>query len=439
VLAVVAAILTTSATVVIDAAGLRPALRREQSALDTSRATEGTARATVAALRSETAALTADQTRTETLDRQRIDERDAAQHLLTQLETQLAATNRKRSGVAAILAELAHHSNERDACIDGVQRATTALQHGSTHDAVAALGAASAPCSAALATVTGARYPYDFPDPSILRAGSHFYAYSTNAGGGNLQVLESSDLRHWTLIGDALAAVPGWATPGATWAPAVVALGGRYVAYYTVRDRGTGLQCISLAVAVRPTGPFVDFSQAPLVCQAGGSIDPSPFVDPNGAVTLLWKSEAIPLAPTIIWSQPLTPDGLTLTGVASQLLAPGKSWEHGIVEAPSMVRIGNHDYLFYSGAVWSTTGYAEGVAVCDGPAGPCRRPVPAPVLASQGSLAGPGGGAAFTTADGRVMLAFAAFTAPDVGYPNSRTLHLASVDVVNGVPVVVPE
>jgi hypothetical protein len=61
------------------------------------------------------------------------------------------------------------------------------------------------------------------------------------------------------------------------------------------------------------------------------------------------------------------------------------------------------------------------------------------VLASQSRIAGPGGAAAFTTADGKVQLVFAAFTPPDVGYPNSRTLHFASVELVAGIPVVVPE
>jgi hypothetical protein len=438
-LALVAAILATSAIVVTDAAGVQPALRRERAALARSRATESAARRALATLRSETAAADAGRGRTQTLDRQRLGQRDAAQHELTQLEQQLASTNQRRTGTMAILNQLAVYSGERDACVAGVQRATAALRRGSTHDAVDALVAASAPCSAALATVTGARYPYDFPDPSVLQVGSHYYAYSTNAGGGNLQVLESSDLVHWTLEGDALAAVPAWASPGATWAPAVIGLHGLFLAYYTVRDRGSGLECISVAAALQPQGPFVDLSAAPLVCQSGGSIDPSPFVDPSGAVTLLWKSEAVPLAPTIIWSQPLTPDGIKLTGTVSQMLAPGPAWEHGIVEAPSMVRIEGRDYLFYSGNAWTTAAYAEGVAVCSGPAGPCHRVVSAPVLASQARLAGPGGGTAFTTAAGKVQLAFAAFTQPDVGYPNSRTLHFASVQIVAGVPVVVPE
>src|SRR5262249_40793601 len=151
---------------------------------------ESAARRVLDGLRAATASDVADRNRTTTLDSQRRSERDAAQRQLTKLEQELAATNQSRTGVAAILEQLAQYSGQRDACIAGVSRATAALQRGSTHDAVAALTSSDAPCSAALAAVTGARYPYDFPDPSVLRVGTRYYAYSTNAGAGNIQVLE---------------------------------------------------------------------------------------------------------------------------------------------------------------------------------------------------------------------------------------------------------
>jgi beta-xylosidase len=178
-----------------------------------------------------------------------------------------------------------------------------------------------------------------------------------------------------------------------------------------------------------------------LVCQRAGSIDPSPFIDPTGGLWLIWKSEATATAPTTIWSQPLSANGVKFepASTPTALLTPAQSWEHHVVEAPSMIQIHGVDYLFYSGGVWTTAGYAEGLAVCAGPAGPCRRPLSAPVLASTDRLGGPGGGAAFTTATGSVWLAYHAFTQPDVGYPNSRTLHFATVRIIGGVPVVTPQ
>jgi beta-xylosidase len=178
-----------------------------------------------------------------------------------------------------------------------------------------------------------------------------------------------------------------------------------------------------------------------LVCQPRGSIDPSPFLDATGTLWLLWKSEATAAAPTTIWSQPLSATGVSFQPASTPiaLLTPAQSWEHHVVEGPSMVRIQGVDYLFYSGGDWRTAGYAEGLAVCDGPVGRCHRILTAPVLASTARLGGPGGGAAFTTASGDVWLAYHAFTQPHVGYPNSRTLHFATVRLIGGVPVVTSE
>ena len=92
---------------------------------------------------------------------------------------------------------------------------------------------ANEPCARTLAYTTGAGFPYDFADPFVLRAGGTYYAYSTNSGAGDLQVIRSSDLVVWDLFGNALPALPGWARGGATWAPAVLARNGAYVLYYT--------------------------------------------------------------------------------------------------------------------------------------------------------------------------------------------------------------
>src|SRR2546423_8625830 len=131
-----------------------------------------------------------------------------------------------------------------------------------------------------------------------------------------MQVITSTDLAHWTILDDGLPRLPAWALPGSTWAPAVIWLGRVYVAYYTVRDAATWHQCISVAVALAPGGPFVDTSAAPLVCQhdRGGSIDPRPFVDRRGRPWLLWKSEGGGLLPATLSSQPLTADGPALPG-----------------------------------------------------------------------------------------------------------------------------
>ena len=54
------------------------------------------------------------------------------------------------------------------------------------------------------------------------------------------------------------------------------------------------------------------------------------------------------------------------------------------------------------------------------------------MLGSGSKLAGPGGAEAFRDANGSLMVAFHAFTEPNVGYPSSRYLHIAPLRVGNG-------
>lgn len=44
----------------------------------------------------------------------------------------------------------------------------------------------------------GSAYTGKFPDPTVLRVGSTFYAYATTVAALNLPVTTSSDLRTWT-------------------------------------------------------------------------------------------------------------------------------------------------------------------------------------------------------------------------------------------------
>ena len=186
-------------------------------------------------------------------------------------------------------------------------------------------------------------------------------------------------------------------------------------------------------VAAKPAGPFLDDSAGPIVCDAGGSIDPSPFVDADGRAFLLWKSEGYPPGgPTKLWSQELTANGLAVQGSPHQLLDADRSFERGIVEAPSLVAAGGQYYLLYAAANWTSQTYSIAFATCAGPAGPCTKPASNRVLTSGSKLAGPGGAEVFRDANGSLMVAFHAFTEPHVGYPSSRYLHIAPLRVGNG-------
>jgi hypothetical protein len=283
-------------------------------------------------------------------------------------------------------------------------------------------------------------YGRDFPDPYVLRVGSTYYGYATNASGSNVPMIRSSDLRTWSRLRDALPQLPAWSAPGRVWAPSVLPRPGGYVLYYATRNVVSGQQCVSRAWSTSPVGPFVDDSTAGLVCQAdrGGSIDASPFVDADGTPWLYWKSDGTPGGEgPQLWSQPLSPDGLSLAGAPTSILGEDQPWETPVVEGPSMVRDGDRYYLFYVAGPWQTAGYAIGYATCASPKGPCTKAQDRPLLASSGSLAGPGGPEFVVDEQGQRWMSFHGWAASDVGYPRGRRmLFLTPVRFDGGRPVV---
>ena len=292
----------------------------------------------------------------------------------------------------------------------------------------------------AVSASPGQVYAGDFPDPFVLRVGTGYYAYATETDSISVQRMRSSDGRSWQHVGNALPVLPAWAERGHTWAPSVLPRLGYYVLYYTVRDRASGRQCISRAVAYLPQGPFVDSSSRPWICQLerGGSIDPHPVVDAAGRAYLLWKSDDNAIGqPTRLWAQRLGAGGLTLEGQPTEILAQDQSWEAPAIEGPAMLRMGETYYLFYGANWWESARYGIGYATCSSPLGPCTKVTTSgPWLASAGTTAGPGGPSPFTSADGSLWMAYHAWTAGQVGYSvgGARSLHVDRLEFVEGRP-----
>lgn len=361
-------------------------------------------------------------------------ERDTVQGQLTQSTGDLAGALRALESVRQASADRAAVLGDLQGCLSGVSRSAGGLRSGDAGAAFDGLRSVSTLCARADAALTpgedgGAAFPYDFADPFVLATSSGFYGYSTNGGGGHVQLIRSTDLRSWEWLGEAMPALPPWADRNRTWAPSVLARGSSFVLYYAARHRASGHQCISTATASRPEGPFVDDSAGPFLCQheQGGSIDPSPFVDANGQAHLLWKSEGETVGRQAeLWSAPLRGDGRALAGVSSALVTTDQRWEGRTVEGPSMTLIGGTYHLFYSANSWDSGAYGVGHATCSSPAGPCRKTSDRPALSSIGRASGAGGPEPLWVGD-QLHLAFHAWTAPDVGYPNRRKLHVRPV------------
>lgn len=302
-------------------------------------------------------------------------------------------------------------------------------------------------------------YRADFPDPFVLPHAGRYLAYATNAlrDRANVQMAVSDDLVHWSplrdgaRLHDAMPVLPVWAERGWTWAPEVMALDGRYLLFFTAREKASGKQCTGVAASANPLGPFTSDAPAPLICQRelGGTIDASPFRDADGKLYLTYKADANAVGkPTDIFVQPMTADGLGLTGTPVALLRNDAPWEAHVIESPTMLRRGGTYVLFYSANHfgWEShqrlSPYAMGYATCTGPMGPCIKAVQNPLLHSYvdkqaGCLSGPGHQAVFDEA-GHQYIVFHAHIARG-GCQNAkkgRQMYIAPLGWRDGRPVI---
>ena len=278
-------------------------------------------------------------------------------------------------------------------------------------------------------------YTTNFPDPFILPHNGAFLAYATNAEGyrANVQMARSTDLVHWRPIRDgehlhdAMPVLPPWAREGWTWAPEVTRNGEHYLLYFTAKERRSGKQCVGVAEATDPLGPFTSNAEEPLVCQRelGGTIDPSAFRDADGQLYLYYKNDGNAIGrSTELFGQRLSHDGLSLVGEPASLARNDQAWEAHVIESPTMVRHGDAYILFYSANHFgweehqTLSPYAMGYARCRGPMGPCTDAPENPILHSYhdrqaGCLSGPGHQAVFE-AGGRQFIVFHAHAATSV-------------------------
>ncbi|AGZ46185.1 glycoside hydrolase family protein [Actinoplanes friuliensis DSM 7358] len=291
-----------------------------------------------------------------------------------------------------------------------------------------------------MATFTNPVFTDNFPDPGAILVDGTWYAYGTNNAAANVPVLTSPDLVTWTGAGDVLPEVGKWAEAGNTWAPEVIAADGGYLLYYTARSRATNRQCIGVARATEPQGPFVDDADEPLICQAdeGGSIDASPYADESGALWLHWKNDGNALGrPTHLYGSRLSKDGRTLEGKTVRLLTNDAAWEDHVIEAPQLVRHDGKLFLFYSANAFDKDVYAVGYAECDSPLGPCRKASENPILRTSPAAAGPGHSFLVTTPAGETWLLYHAWPPEAIGsVVPGRQLWLDRVDWIDGRPVV---
>ena len=310
---------------------------------------------------------------------------------------------------------------------------------GGTDDGAA--GPSSAPSSSAASGAAGEGNPViddDFADPDVLEVDGTYYAYATNTATTNVPVATSTDLETWEdLEADALPELPSWVIPGKTWAPEVSRFGDRFVMYPTMTNYDPTLQCIAVATADSPEGPFEVVGEEMLVCpeDQGGAIDASTFTDDDGTSYLLWKNDGNCCElDTWLYIAPLSEDGLTLAGEPTRLVKQDQPWEGNLVEAPTLVKRDGSYVLLYSANDYGGERYAIGYATADAATGPYTKGEDPlfTTAASGGEYVGPGGQDVVVAPDGSDQLAFHSW----YGGLTYRAMNLLHLEWEDGRPTV---
>jgi beta-xylosidase len=167
----------------------------------------------------------------------------------------------------------------------------------------------------------------------------------------------------------------------------------------------------------------------------GGAIDAASFVDDDGSRYLLWKNDGNSGGGrTFIYLQPISADGLALTGDATALISADQPWEGILVEGPTLWKQEGRYILLYSANDYRSPRYAVGVATASSVSGPFEKdndPLLATDLAA--GIVGPGGQDLVVGPDGNTWLLFHGWTPG--GY---RALHLGQLTWENGQPELGP-
>ena len=202
--------------------------------------------------------------------------------------------------------------------------------------------------------------------------------------------------------------------------------GDEYILYYVARYKEAGRQCISYAVADSPAGPFVDPNDKPFICQLdeGGSIDPEPFVDADGSLHLIWKSDANALNRSLSTAS-AGDDGRTCWVNRSSATRD----QDGSARWSRIQRRCKTVSPICSTRATGGGNYALGFAICDGPSGPCQKPLDEPFFSLPtsriGGEIGPGGGSFFRDQDGNPWIAYHAWRSPSAGYASGGQRRLS--------------
>jgi arabinan endo-1,5-alpha-L-arabinosidase len=298
-------------------------------------------------------------------------------------------------------------------------------------------------------------------DPSIIRQGSTYYAFTTDIPGlptGNyLPIRCSQDKINWTACGSVFpTAIPAWVVakvPGINglWAPDISYFNGLYHVYYSGSTLHSQQSVIGLVTnvtldATDPNYKWVD--QGEVIESDPGddfnAIDPNILIDTDGSVWMTYGSYW-----TGIKQRQIDPGtGMLLAGNATRYnLATRPGVPNNPIEGASLVHQGSYYYLFVSidyccNQDLATDNYKEEVGRGTSAHGPfydengtaMMNGGGTVLLEGDGNWQGPGGGTAYVDpATGDSLIIFHALSVTQNG---AAYMWLENLNWVNGWPVI---
>jgi arabinan endo-1,5-alpha-L-arabinosidase len=322
------------------------------------------------------------------------------------------------------------------------------------------------------------------PDPSIIQGqtpgDTDWYLYCTSnplydgdkdASGKDafhlIEIHRSSDLVHWTYVGDAFTAQPPWAAaPQGFWAPDIQYFNGMYYLYYASSetipgepgDNVIGAAAIGVATSKSPTGPWthaptwvVEPMKAPCCPDRDDYrwvIDSNVTVDDQGQRYIYFGSYFGGIA-----VRKLSADGLTSDPASQQEIVSDERYEGEYI-----VKRDGYYYMFVSATnccAGPLTGYSVFVGRSRSPTGPFvdKEGVPftpgrvggTPVISMNGNRwVGTGHNAVFTDHAGQDWILYHAIDrydpyrggSPLGDFPVKRAALIDPLDWVDGWPTV---
>lgn len=299
--------------------------------------------------------------------------------------------------------------------------------------------------------------PVEFGDPFVLQVkGGKYYMYGTGAGAKKgFAAYSSTDLVNWKNEGQVYFHnnKNGWSDPkaewgGAYWAPEVYEVNGKFYMFYSAQWKENPANekenfRIGVAVADKPTGPFIDVAKKPIFDPGYPIIDANVFFDEDGKAYLYYsrccykhavESEVAGWAKQKGWFNEieeswvygveLKPDFSGVIGEPVLLLRPPvkmddkqAEWESRSVTSKEVNRRWTEGsvtfkkdgtyYMMYSANYFGGKNYAVGYATSKSPLGPFVKAANNPVLQKNiekgGTVTGTGHNSITYSPDGKEM------------------------------------